>query len=358
MNAPVEYRPDLETPSVSEQETIRSLEALFVDMATTVAEKEGHAHRAVHAKGQGLFTARLSVFNDLPEELRQGLFAGAGQYDAYIRLSSPPAEQLSDAVSTPRALALKVLGVSGERVEGGDEKHSQDFLMVNGPSFTTPGPDGFLRNFRVLATTTEKAPGAKAALSKVLRGVEHTLEKIGGGSGSIKQMGGQPQVHPLGETFFSQVPYLYGRYIAKFSLAPISSNLVELDGQEVGDSPDAQREAVHHAISTLDSPAEWELRVQLCRDVEKMPVEDASIEWPQSISPFVAVARVVVERQAGWDGENSQQLEDRIAFSPWHALAAHRPLGAINRARRIVMAASRRFRSEFNRCPIHEPTGV
>ena len=47
--------------------------------------------------------------------------------------------------------------------------------------------------------------------------------------------------------------------------------------------------------------------------------------------------------------------EDEIAFDPWHAIAAHRPLGALNRARKVVLAASRQFRGGFNRCPIHEP---
>lgn len=35
----------------------------------------------------------------------------------------------------------------------------------------------------------------------------------------------------------------------------------------------------------------WELRVQLCVDIEKMPREDASVEWPQDLSPYVTVAR-------------------------------------------------------------------
>jgi hypothetical protein len=357
MRPPIAYRPDVEQPSVEEQDSIQALEKLFVDMARTVADHEGHAHRAVHAKGQGLFTAHVEVLGDLPEDLSQGLFAAPGRYSAYIRLSAPPAEQLPDAVSTPRALALKIIGVEGERVQGGDEQHSQDFLMVNGPAFRNKGPDGFLRNFRVLAATTEKAPRAKAALSRTLRVVEGALEKVGLESGNLKQIGGQAQIHPLGETYFSQVAFLYGPYMAKFSLAPVSDNLTDLSGEGIGEAPDAQRQAVREVIGGLVTPAVWELRVQLCRDLEQMPIEDPTVEWPQSLSPYVAVARVTVERQAGWDDARSQEMEDRLAFSPWHALAAHRPLGAINRARRVVMAASRRFRSEFNRCPIHEPTG-
>lgn len=82
-----------------------------------------------------------------------------------------------------------------------------------------------------------------------------------------------------------------------------------------------------------------------------MPIEDASIEWPESESPWMPVARLIVPSQASWDDE-APASEDRLAFAPWNALAAHRPLGAVNRARRGVMAASRQFRSDFNGCPI------
>ena len=44
-----------------------------------------------------------------------------------------------------------------------------------------------------------------------------------------------------------------------------------------------------------------------------------------------------------------------MAFSPWHGVAAHRPLGSIMRVRKVVYEGSAKFRSERNGCPIHEP---
>lgn len=76
--------------------------------------------------------------------------------------------------------------------------------------------------------------------------------------------------------------------------------------------------------------------------------------WPEELSPYLPVGRLLVEAQASWSAD-AESSEDQLAFAPWHALAAHRPLGNLNRARRVVMAASREFRSTFNRCPIHEP---
>ncbi|HEY9254050.1 MAG TPA: catalase, partial [Stenotrophomonas sp.] len=263
MNAivpPVHYHAGVEHPEPGEAEHIAELEEIFVRMAREVAEHEGHAHRAVHAKGQGLLTATLEVEAGLPAELAHGLFAAPGRYEAIVRLSSPPAEQLPDTISTPRAMAVKVLGVEGERVQGGGEEHTQDFLMVNGPTFTSPGIKGFVNAARLLAATTERMPRTKQVISATLRGLERGLEAVGGQSGKLKGLGGEPQRHPLGETFFSQVPFLYGPYIAKFSLAPVSPALLALEGVALDSEPDAQREAVTAFFADLDAPVEWALR--------------------------------------------------------------------------------------------------
>ncbi|MGI4846676.1 MAG: catalase family protein [Janthinobacterium lividum] len=354
---PVAYQASFEYLEEDEQQSIDGLREVFVKQAHTVAEKEGHAHRAVHAKGQGLLKGRLKVVDGLADEYRQGLFSTPQEFDALVRLSSLPAEQLPDSVTTPRAIAVKVLQVPGERVPESSTEHTQDFLMVNGPAFTRPGPKGFLRDSKLLASTTEKAPKAKQVLSAVMRGAEAVIEAVGGESGLLKNMGGQPHIHPLGETYFTQAPFLYGPYIAKFSLEPASQSLKSLKDQKLDASDDdAQRDVMNDFFSSASqTPAVWNLRVQLCTDIEKMPIEDASVEWDQELSPFVTVATLTLPAQRAWQAQGSEKLEDEIAFSPWHALAAHRPLGALNRARRVVMAASREFRASFNGCPIHEP---
>ena len=351
----VAYSVNVEHADADEQATIAELVKVFTDMAQVVANHEGHAHRAVHAKGHALLRGRFRVLDGLSPELSQGLFAAPGEYDALVRLSSPPAEQLPDTVSTPRAMAVKIMDVPGARVEGGDEQHSQDFLMVNGPAFNTPGISGFLRSAKLLAATTERMPRTKQVLSATLRGTEAALEAVGGQSATLKALGGEPQHHPLGETFFTQVPFRYGAYIAKFSWVPVSPALKALTGEPLESAPDTQREAVAAFFAQPGVVAEWELRVQLCRDLETMPIEDASVVWPEESSPYLPVGRLLVEAQASWSAD-AESSEDQLAFAPWHALAAHRPLGNLNRARRVVMAASREFRSTFNRCPIHEPT--
>lgn len=322
-------------------------------MAKKVADAEGHASRAVHAKGHALVRGKLTVLDNLPPQLAQGLFGQAGSYDVLLRWSSPPAEQLPDGVSTPRAVAIKVLDVPGARLDASKSGNSQDFLMVNGPVFSAPDPQDFLKSVKLLAATTNASETGKKIISAVLRTAEGALEAVGGQSGTIKSMGGEPQHHPLGETYFSQTPYLYGPYIAKFSLAPVAPQLLALDGASIKTEDDAQRHAIQSHFDANEG--EWELRVQLNVDVEKMPIEDAAVEWPQELSPYIAVARVRLAPQTTWNA-TLEKLDDEIAYDQWNCLAAHRPLGSVNRARRQVMASSREFRSSFNRCPIHEPS--
>ena len=54
----------------------------------------------------------------------------------------------------------------------------------------------------------------------------------------------------------------------------------------------------------------------------------------------------------------SVRTEDALAFSPRHGLAAHRPLGGVNRARRATCDFSARYRGRFNRCPVAEPASL
>lgn len=346
------YRPDYEHPHDDEAEAIDKLREVFVGMAKTVADDTGHALRAVHAKAHAVLRARLHVAA-LPPELSHGLFAAPISYDALVRLSSPPAEQLPDTVSTPRGLALKVFDVPGTRVDGGEGPGEQDFLMVNAPDFPVRGPAQFLPGTRLLASTTDRMPRTKEVISATLRGIEHALEAVGVPPTGLRALGGEPQHHPLGETYFAEVPFLYGPWMARFSLLPLSPELQALRDAPIENAEDGQREAVSAFFRDLRAPVRWQLRAQFCRDIETMPIEDASAAWSEAESPWVPVATLEIGRQPGWDEAGGQQQDDALAFSPWHALAAHRPLGAVNRARRAVYAASQDFRGGFNGCPLH-----
>jgi hypothetical protein len=198
-------------------------------------------------------------------------------------------------------------------------------------------------------------PRLKLAFSALLRGTERALEALGGESATVKSLGGHPETHPLGETYFSQVPFLYGPFMAKWCLAPVSPELQALKDAPVDlhDRPDGLRDAVREHFATLGG--QWELRVQLCTNLDDMPIEDATVEWPQALSPFVAVGRITVPPQPAWEAGRATRLDEELSFDPWNGLAAHRPLGSINRARRPAYPASAAARTSRMRCPVATP---
>jgi hypothetical protein len=352
---PIPYEPAFEVPEEDETQTSFDLQTTMRDISTRTYEDSGRATRSVHAKSHGLLLGELTVMDGLPEIYAQGLFARGGTYQAVIRLSTTPGDVLDDNVSTPRGMALKLVGVPGARVEGSENDTTQDFVMVNGPAFQAPNVKKFLGSVKLLAATTDKAPNLKKAFSAVLRGAEKVVEAVGGESAQLKALGGHPETNPLGETYYSQTPILYGRYMAKLSLVPVSDTLRALTDAPVDlkNKPDGLREAVVEHFSR--EGGEWELRVQLNTDIEKMPIEDPSVEWPEDESPYVTVARLRAGPQLAWSESLAHAVDEGMQFNIWHALAAHRPLGSVNRVRKAVYAMSKRFRAERNGVEIAEP---
>ncbi|WP_443747401.1 catalase family protein [Asticcacaulis solisilvae] len=356
LKAPVPYTSSVEEIEDDEAQLAADLAKTMLAISRKTYEDTHEGLRSVHAKSHALLTGRLSVKPDLPPDLAQGLFAAPGDYPVIMRFSTTPGDILPDAVSTPRGLALKVIGVKGPRLPGTQDATTQDFVMVNGPAFQAPNARAFLANLKLLAMTTDRGGSAKVALSKVLRATEGAIESMGGKSTTLRALGGHPATHPLSETYYSATPYLHGPYIAKFSVAPVSEDLTVHghDHLDIDENPTAIREAMQDHFAIMGG--EWELRVQLCTDLEAMPVENAARVWPENESPYVAVATVKVEPQTAWSEARSAAIDDGMSFSPWHGLEAHRPLGSVNRLRKSVYEASARARGEREHKAMTEPT--
>jgi hypothetical protein len=163
----------------------------------------------------------------------------------------------------------------------------------------------------------------------------------------------------LGESFYSKAPIRYGAYIAKLGIQPESDNMKELTGNvvpELGKHDSGLRDEAVHFFET--ETAEWNVCIQLGTDLQKMPVEDPSIEWPEDLSPYVPVARIVARPQNAYSAERRVYVDEKLSFNPWHCLAAHRPLGNIMRARFHAYKASSEFRHSANGREMVEPGSI
>ena len=353
--APLAFDPADEQPGSGEEAVEAAIHRSMRGILETTWRDYGHPVRSVHAKSHALLQGELEVLDGLPAELAQGLFAVPASYPAVLRFSTNPGDILDDTVSAPRGLAIKIIGVEGERLPGSEGDRTQDFVLVNGPAFIAPDSAAFAKSLRLLAATTDTGQGWKKLLSATLRGIVALRTAFGLQSGSLKALGGQPMTHPLGETYYTQTAFRYGAHVAKLSLAPASVSLTALHDQPVplAGKPNGLRDALIAYFARHGDT--WDLRVQLRTNPRTMPMEDASVPWPETESPYRTVARLTVAPQPAWSEARARQADDALCFSPWHGLAAHRPLGSINRARRTVYGMSAAFRAERTGCPIHEP---
>jgi hypothetical protein len=355
---PIRFSPDVERPEPDEAETTRGLIATMRYIGEKTYADGGHAIRPVHAKTQGILEGYLEVDANLPGELAQGLFAKPGRYPLVMRFSTIPGDILDDSVSVPRGLAIKVIGVEGERLDGSERDVTQDFLLINGPAFGAPNPKKFLSVVKLLSKTTDRIEWFKKMMSFVMRRVQRAIVAVTGHpSSTIATLGGHPETHILGDTFYSEAALRFGDFIAKIAVAPVSPGLTALTQAplNLSGAPNRLRDAIVAFFKT--NGGTWEVRAQLCTDLALMPIENAAVAWPEDKSPYRPVARITVNPQAAWSKKRSSVVDDGMSFSPWHGLAAHRPLGGIMRARKHVYEMAKRFRAEKNGRLIEEPRG-
>jgi len=353
----VRYSDDLEQPFPNEEELIRQIVAAMGNANRQVAAKHRHGLRDAHAKSHGILAGQLRIEPNLPEHLAQGLFAAPGTYPVIVRFSTAPGDLRSDQVSAQRGFAIKVLGAQGPRARD-DGFTTQDFLLVNHPTipFGTIGAYAKLQKLleqqprqsdRQLQVTGGAARAAAWVLTHMGRPLPPAIETLAAAND-----------HVLGETFHSMAAIRYGEHVAKISAAPRSANVCALTGEPV------DRQAGESALRDLvadfftHNSAEYDLRAQLCVDVNRMPIEDASVLWPEQLSPHQRIAVLHLPAQDPYSDARRRYADDVMSFNPWHALEAHRPLGSIMRSRRTAYPSSSDFRHGVNGIEPQEPSSI
>ena len=139
------------------------------------------------------------------------------------------------------------------------------------------------------------------------------------------------------EPFFSAAPIACGPSAVRVRLLPPQ-------GRHAQRRP--ERWADEYLAQLNEGPLVYRLQLQSFVDEARTPVEDASVDWPESVAPYVDVAELVIERQ-DLDSPEAKAFAvavERAVFDPWQALAAHRPLGEVMRSRKVVYFESQKAR--------------
>lgn len=354
--SPLKYHTAYEVLAENETRKDAPLQHTLRKISETTYRQSTYPTRSLHTKSHGLIYAEMEIYDNLPEHLAQGMFAQAKKLPLVMRFSTVPGDILHDKACTPRSLAIKIIGVEGERLPGSEEAITQDFMFVNGASFLASSMQHFLTSLKLLTNHAESDAEFKQFVYKILQCTSRMIDSLGQ-QALPHRAEGQPETNILGETFFSQDPILYGKFMAKIALVPVAPKLIELTNQPIDAyASDGLRKAVVDFF--ISNTAEWELRVQLCTDIHQMPIEDATVIWSEDISPYIPVAKITARPQIAWSPYRSHVVDDGMLFSPWHGIRSHRPLGSAIRLKKITYELSKKQHAIAEPMVICEPTNL
>jgi len=300
--------------------------------------------RGGNTKTHGLVHGTFTVRDDIPSHMRHGIFAAPRNFPAWIRYSGPGPTMPADINDVGfGSMTIKLMGVEGERFSGDDEKFTQDLLCVCTPTFVTPDSRA---NAALQSWSTRELP-----IFYFLNFRQpHILDFL------MQALWNETQYNPLGQYYYSCVPYLLGPGQAmQYSFYPKTEVYKHIPGLPFGHPPDNYLR--DNMIKTLaEKDVEFEIRVQVQTDPFRMPIENAAVLWPEKLSPRVPVADLHIPKQK-FDSPAQWEFVDHLRYTPWHCLKVHRPLGNQSRTRKRLYDTLSALRLKMN-CKQHiEPKG-
>lgn len=308
-------------------------EARFEALATRLRALQrgrargGPAARTLHVKSHGALVGTMEALADIPEHARQGLFRTPRELPVVIRFSNGAGESAHDDVQDVRGIAIKVIGVEGEKaIPALADALTQDFLLIQSDAFAFPTPETFV-------SVVEALSGSKLlALPRLIGALGTSLPGV---LGRVRKGLGPPPTSVLDLRLHSGLPIRFGDYAAKLDLVPEHPA-----GEGQPKHPDRLARELEARVRAGEHT--WTLRAQLFVDEAQTPIEDPTASWPEDVAPFVPVARIRVPAQdpSSAEGQHLAERVEKLSFDPWHALAEHRPIGAMMRARNAAYRES------------------
>jgi mono/diheme cytochrome c family protein len=321
-------------PAPGEEVLVERL-ILLLEALIEKSHLTGTTYRDTHAKGHAAVRALFTVEPDLPPELAIGLFAQPRSYPAWVRLSNLNPVPQPDAKKDLRALSIKLMDVDGDMLwQGEPDDHTLDLILMSAPTFLAP-------NLQVFYDMEEAI--FKGGLHNLWFFLTHPRV-------TFTVMTSQQSTASLLEIpYYSQTAYALGDRAVQYHLAPHQPATSRVPKNP---TPNYLRERL--AEDLRDGEAAFDFMVQLQTDPAKMPIEDPMVAWSPKLSPYRRVATLRLLAQT-FDSPAQVQFCENISFTAWRTLPEHRPLGAINRARRRVYPAISRFRHHANDVESREP---
>jgi hypothetical protein len=360
----IPYTPDIEVPEPGFEEKLQTViekSERFIAESVT-ASGTGRAVRDAHAKGYGLVRGEVEILGGLPAEYAQGIYATPGRHDAVIRFSNGSPFAGADArLGSGMGLALKIFDIDGPTLlEDEPDTGTFDYANINAPFFFANTVDHYLFIQDLFLTAPEYfsqgRPGAHRFFTEFLTG-KGTLDQENWAWAELiafLRMSQIPAVNLLLSSYWTMAAVRHGEYVAKVRITPDPASAAAVVQRDI-DRTAAEEVYRPALVAELQArPYAFDIQIQLSTDLERMPVEDVTVEWPEKLSPPVTVARLRIPQQ-DISAEDNLEKVDVLSFNPWRVTAEHAPLGNIMRARKEVYRHASILRHKLNQQPHIEP---
>lgn len=323
-------------------------EAHLDDIITTMGNQmrklwaPGDFQRGGNTKTHGIVRGEFIVRNDLPEQMRRGIFAEPKTYRAWVRFSGPGPYITPDIDDVGfMSISIKLMGVPGPKLLD-DEKFTQDMFGVSTPTFVTPDTKAnaqlqhwSYKNAQIFHFLNFAHP--------------HVLDLI------MQGLWIKTQSSPLESQYFSCVPYLLGEGQAmQYSIQSRLKTRTKVPRLPFRPPDNYLRDAMVRTLRTQD--VEFDILLQLQTDPYLMPIENNAVFWPPRLSPRIAAAVLQIPRQK-FDSPEQFEFAKVLSCNPWHCIPEHRPLGNQSRARLRLYKELSKLRQTMNRVQHYEPNG-
>jgi hypothetical protein len=330
---------DVPDGEAEEMETTRNM---FTKLINGDFEGHGHCYPVTHAKTLGLVKGKLIVSDNLPEHLKQSMFARPGEYPVLMRYSTNNHNVGTADPSTPmRANTIKIFNVDGDRFPEGAGNRTQDF------SFNSSIQVSELSDAR----TTREIIGIFMKMESPRKeDQEAAVAELKGRKDVQLQTGGRraPNAHAAAQSFYSQVPYRFGKYVGKHALIPSTDHQSALlsDTLKEGDTINAMTTKLKNFYAEHDTVYLWQF--QLLENLDDQPVEYAGKQWDTAKYPYQTVAKLVFPKQDSYNYQLKSFYEDHMRANAWRGLKTLEPLGGTNRLRRLMYPYAGKLREKLN----------
>jgi hypothetical protein len=335
----------------------RAAEEMGRRQASAARRSDHVSRRAAHAKTIGALHATFKV-EALPPEYRQGIFNEPREFPALIRLSNASADVKADGDPDARGLAISV---ELPEAPGSDDELArarpsgagarQDFVLFSHPTFFASSVRRFVMLLGILRAQDRWVAFWSGVFFLLSRSsLQELVAGIGAQSLRLR--------HSLVTEYHSGTAYRFGpKFVAKYSV--MATNPGRFEQLRAESSPNFLQQALSRSLD--GGPIDLEFYVRLL-PVDQAPaasrsvvdlVEDPSFDWDDYGAEKVHVATLTIAPDALTTVDPG--AAEHLSFNVWNALAAHRPLGSLNRARWFAYSLSARRRGAER--PLASPPG-